>query len=100
MSYRGYQFWQYHPVGGSCGRNRNWGKSKKQLCKTSGAGGTHEQGVRRGEAPKFSLKERRRGTMTFGSIVLLAVIVGMVVIGGKVKENSRKLQELEKTVSK
>jgi len=38
--------------------------------------------------------------MTFGSIVLLAVIVGMVVIGGKVKENSRKLQELEKTVSK
>lgn len=38
--------------------------------------------------------------MTFGSIILLGVVVAMFVVGGKVKQNSRKLDELEKTLSK
>ena len=39
-------------------------------------------------------------TITFGSIVLLALIVGLIIIGAKVKNNSQKLQELEELISK
>ncbi len=38
--------------------------------------------------------------MTFGSIILLVVVVAMFVVGRKVKQNSRKLDELETTLSK
>ena len=38
--------------------------------------------------------------MTFGGIVLLAIAVSVVVIGKKVRNNSKKLQELESTLSK
>ena len=37
--------------------------------------------------------------MTLGSIILLGAIIAMFVIGMKVKKNSRKLEELEKTMS-
>jgi hypothetical protein len=33
--------------------------------------------------------------MTFGSILLLAVVIALIVIGAKLRNNSRKLQELE-----
>ncbi len=33
--------------------------------------------------------------MTFGSVLLLAVIIALIVIGAKLRNNSRKLQELE-----
>ena len=32
--------------------------------------------------------------MTFGSILLLAVVIALIVIGAKLRNNSRKLQEL------
>jgi hypothetical protein len=38
--------------------------------------------------------------MTFGSIMVLAIVVAVVVIGAKVKKNSQKLQELEEGMSK
>jgi len=38
--------------------------------------------------------------MTFGSIILLAIAVAVVVIGVKVRNNSQKLQELEEAMSK
>jgi len=38
--------------------------------------------------------------MTFGSVLLLAVIVAVVVIGAKLRSNSKKLQELEELISK
>ena len=38
--------------------------------------------------------------MTFGSILLLAVVVAVVVIGAKLKKNSQKLQELEELLTK
>ena len=38
--------------------------------------------------------------MTFGSVLLLAVVVAVVVIGAKLKNNSKKLQELEELISK
>jgi hypothetical protein len=34
--------------------------------------------------------------MTLGGLLLVALIVAVVVIGNKVKENSRKIDELEK----
>jgi hypothetical protein len=36
----------------------------------------------------------------FGSIILLALIVTAIIIGAKVRNNSRKLQELEELMSK
>jgi len=36
----------------------------------------------------------------FGSIILLALIVAAIIIGAKVKNNSRKLQELEELMHK
>jgi hypothetical protein len=33
--------------------------------------------------------------MTFGSILLLAVVIALIVIGAKLRKNSQKLQELE-----
>jgi|SaaInl7_200m_RNA_FD_contig_123_6014_length_795_multi_18_in_0_out_1_2 hypothetical protein len=33
--------------------------------------------------------------MTFGSILLLAVVIALIVIGAKLRSNSQKLQELE-----
>ena len=33
--------------------------------------------------------------ISFGSIILLAVVVAVIVIGAKVKNNCAKLQELE-----
>jgi|SaaInl7_200m_RNA_FD_contig_111_114087_length_1219_multi_36_in_0_out_0_1 hypothetical protein len=33
--------------------------------------------------------------MTFGSILLIAVVIALIVIGAKLRNNSRKLQELE-----
>ena len=36
----------------------------------------------------------------FGSIILLALIVAAIIIGAKVKNNSRKLQELEELMRK
>ena len=33
--------------------------------------------------------------MTFGSILLLAVVIALIVIGVKLRSNSQKLQELE-----
>jgi len=38
--------------------------------------------------------------MTFGSIVVLAIGVAVVVIGAKVRSQSQKLQELEEVMSK
>jgi len=38
--------------------------------------------------------------MTFGSIVVLAIAVAVVIIGKKVRDHSRKIQELEGTLSK
>jgi hypothetical protein len=38
--------------------------------------------------------------MTFGSVLLLAVVVAVVVIGAKLKSNSQKLSELEELISK
>ena len=38
--------------------------------------------------------------MTIGGIVLLAIAVSVVVIGAKVRNNSRKLQELEELLAK
>ena len=38
--------------------------------------------------------------MTFGGIVVLAIAVAVVVIGKKVRDHSRKIQELESTLSK
>jgi len=38
--------------------------------------------------------------MTFGSILLLAVIIALIVIGVKLKKNSQKLQELEELLIK
>ena len=38
--------------------------------------------------------------MTFGGIALLAVVVAVVVIGAKLRSNSKKLQELEELISK
>ena len=37
--------------------------------------------------------------MTFGGIILLAVTVATIVIGKKVRNNSKKLQELESSLS-
>ena len=37
--------------------------------------------------------------MTFGSVLLLAVVVAVVVIGAKLKNNSKRLQELEELIS-
>mgnify|MGYP006971718353 FL=1 len=37
--------------------------------------------------------------MSIGSLVLLAVIVAVFVIGSKVKKTTRKLQELEESMS-
>jgi len=37
--------------------------------------------------------------MSIGSIILLAVIVSVFVIGSKVKKTNRKLQELEETLA-
>jgi|SaaInl8_200m_RNA_FD_contig_121_13377_length_1156_multi_15_in_0_out_0_2 hypothetical protein len=37
--------------------------------------------------------------MSIGSLVLLAVIVSVFVIGSKVKKTTRKLQELEESMS-
>ena len=39
-------------------------------------------------------------TIGFGSIVVVALIVGVIIIGAKVKNNSQKLQELEELMSK
>jgi len=38
--------------------------------------------------------------MTFGGIVVLAIAVAVVVIGKKVRDHSRKIQELEGALSK
>jgi len=38
--------------------------------------------------------------MTFGSIVVLAIVVAVVVIGKKVRDHSREIQKLEGTLSK
>jgi uncharacterized protein YoxC len=38
--------------------------------------------------------------MTFGSILALAIAAAVVVIGKKVREHSRKIQELEGTLKK
>ena len=38
--------------------------------------------------------------MTFGSIILLAIAVAVVVIGVKVRSQCQKLQELEEAMSK
>jgi len=38
--------------------------------------------------------------MTFGSIVVLAIAAAVVVIGWKVRDHSRKIQELEGILSK
>ncbi len=38
--------------------------------------------------------------MSFGSILLLAVVVAVIVIGAKLKNNSKKLQELEELIGK
>jgi hypothetical protein len=43
--------------------------------------------------------EERRLVMSLGSLVLLAVIVSVFVIGAKVKKTTRKLQELEESMS-
>jgi len=37
--------------------------------------------------------------MSFGGIILLAVIVAVFVIGSKVKKNTRRLQDLETSLS-
>ena len=48
-----------------------------------------------------SLMNREGGfVMTFGGIALLAVVVAVVVIGAKLRSNSKKLQELEELISK
>ena len=39
-------------------------------------------------------------SITFGSIVLTALIAAVIVIGVKVKRNSEKLQELDELASK
>ena len=38
--------------------------------------------------------------MSFGGIMLLVVIVAVFVIGSKVKKNTRRLEELETSLSK
>ena len=38
--------------------------------------------------------------MTIGGILLLAIIVAVVVIGAKVRNNSKKLQEMEELMAK
>jgi len=38
--------------------------------------------------------------ISFGSIILLAVVVAVIVIGAKVKNNCAKLQEMEELMSK
>ena len=43
--------------------------------------------------------EERSMTMSIASLVLLAVIVSVFVIGAKVKKTSRKLLELEESMS-
>ena len=44
-------------------------------------------------------KEERRLIMSFGGIILLVVIVAVFVIGSKVKKNTRRLQDLETSLS-
>jgi len=39
-------------------------------------------------------------TFGFGSLIVLALIVGVIIIGAKVRNNSQKLQELEELMSK
>jgi len=39
-------------------------------------------------------------SITFGSIIVTALIVAVIVIGMKVKKNSEKLQELDELASK
>jgi hypothetical protein len=39
-------------------------------------------------------------SLGFGSLIVLALIVGVIVIGAKVRNNSHKLQELEELMSK
>ena len=34
-------------------------------------------------------------TLSFGAIVILALVMAVIVIGAKVKNNTKKLQELE-----
>ena len=43
--------------------------------------------------------EERSMTMSIASLVLLAVIVSVFVIGTKVKKTTRKLEELEESMS-
>ena len=43
--------------------------------------------------------EERSLIMSIGTLVLLAVIVSVFVIGAKVKKTTRKLQELEESMS-
>ncbi len=38
--------------------------------------------------------------MTFGGILLLAVVIALIVIGAKLRSNSQKLQELEELFTK
>lgn len=39
-------------------------------------------------------------TFGFGSLIVLVLIVGVIIIGAKVRNNSQKLQELEELMSK
>jgi hypothetical protein len=38
--------------------------------------------------------------MTFGSIMVLAIVVAVIVIGTKVRQHSRKIRELEGNLGK
>ena len=39
-------------------------------------------------------------TISFGSLIALALVVGVIIIAAKVKKNSQKLQELEELMGK
>jgi len=38
--------------------------------------------------------------ISFGSIIVLALVIGVIIIGAKVKNNTQKLQELEELMAK
>jgi CHASE3 domain sensor protein len=45
-------------------------------------------------------EERRKCIMSFGGIILLAVVVAVIVIFSKVRRNSQKIQELDDILGK
>jgi len=38
--------------------------------------------------------------ISFGSIIVLALVIGVIIIGAKVRNNAQKLQELKSNLSK